>query len=495
MFTRLIALITLLPLALTATSTVPHGYTHLHYHHLHELRTGPMSHVAHTHDNDRAPFLDGTLRVTGMYEQMLSSTAAGRFVGTQPSDTSYTFAHINTAASVTAKQADATNNLFVHADPDGGGNDLTTKLNAKPSYTYYGVQLDYDQYLPVFGGWYLGLQMPIVDCRTNLNIAAIDGTQYSPGDLLTYFAGLYHSDTSKRAQEKLAHGIFDSTQRQYSGASQINVGLRKVLWHTTRLQFNTTLHLTMPMISPTNSTHLFAPTLGSNGHWDAGVSAHAGLQLWNRYQNTMAINVRGSLGYGLSAKEQRTIGLHPTVTVAPFGHYALLTSTQATADTALRPAANLLSQKITITPGWHYEATGMLSWRGKNLQVELGYTLSGREAESAGSFTWSDNTYAIAGSAYDTAQTFAAQVAIDNALTPIATSQGASHTYLQTADLSTTQALMPATTAHLVWGSLTYATHLGSLPFHVRAGISGNVAGNSWLGRAFSAWASAQLTF
>lgn len=495
MITCLTLVAVFFPFALSATSTTPHGYTHLHYHHFHELRTGPLGHVAHNHDDDRAPFLDGTLRVTGLYEQMLSSTAAGRFVGTQPSDGEYTFIHINTAASVAANQADTTNNLFVHADPDGGGNDLTTKLTSKPSYTFYGLQLDYDQYLPILGGWYLGLQMPIVDCRTNLNIAAVDSTQHTPGDLLTYFAGLYYSDTAKRAQEKLTHGIFDTVNRQYSGASQINVGLRKVLWCTSRIQFDTTLHLTIPMISPTKSTHLFAPTLGSNGHWDTGISGHAGFKLWNKYNNSMSINARGFAGYTLGAKEQRTVALHPTLTVAPFGHYALLTSTQATADTALRPAANLLSQNITITPGFHYEATGTLNWRGKELGIELGYTFNGREAESAGSFTWSDDTYAVAGSAYDTSQTFAAQSETENALVSIATAQGGGHTYLQKADLSIDQALLPRITAHQIWATATYATYLGSLPFHLRAGISGNVAGNTWRGRAFSAWASAQLTF
>ena len=145
-------------------------------------------------------------------------------------------------------------------------------------------------------------------------------------------------------------------------------------------------------------------------------------------------------------------------------------------------------QELAFTDGKRLSpgATGEMTKRNAMSLTNVAYN---------GVFTWADNTYAIAGSAYNTAETFASQLATENALTPIASSLGASHTYLQKADLSTAQALMPATTAHLVWSSLACATHLGPLPFHVRAGISGNVAGNSWLGRAFSAWASAQLTF
>ena len=110
----------LLPLSLVA-ATPPHGYTHLHYHAHHELRTGPFHHSGHLH-NGTAPLLDGMLRVTGFYEQMLANDTAGRFLGVQPSNTQYTLAHINTAATVAAKQADATNNFFIHADPASAEN-------------------------------------------------------------------------------------------------------------------------------------------------------------------------------------------------------------------------------------------------------------------------------------------------------------------------------------------------------------------------------------
>ena len=120
-------LITLLIPACLHAST-PHGYTHLHFNAHHELYTGPAHNHHHLH-NGAAPLLDGTLRITGFYEQMLAHSDTGRFIGVQPNNTEYNLVHINTAATVAAKHADAPNNFFIHADP-GSANNLNVVLNA-----------------------------------------------------------------------------------------------------------------------------------------------------------------------------------------------------------------------------------------------------------------------------------------------------------------------------------------------------------------------------
>lgn len=479
----------LLPLG-AAASSLPHGYTAIRQDSHHRLRTGPHNQLRHLHQQ-RPAFFDGTLHLTGLIERQFKSSDTGRFLGTQPNNTSYTLAHINTAATVAAKQADATNNLFVHADP-AGANDMSVTFTAKPSRTLYGLLATYEQYIPLFGGWYVGAQTALVDNHADLNIEKVNSTAMAPGDLPGFFAGHYYSDTAKRRQEKLKYNQFDTHSIQRGGISNIDLWLRKPFLSANRALLDLRLLISMPTISPVSSQYLYTPTLGSNGHWEVGSELHAALEIWRRRKTAIAFNLHGYLGYTLSKKEPRIPGISSAYTVAPFGQYALLTNKTNTGGQALQPAANLLHQEIRITPGLSYEGTGSISWQGENLHVLLGYTFHGKEGETAGSWHWYDDTYAIAGAAYNTENSFAGQTAN---VVKMVDAVGSEHTYVQKSDLDINKALLPPHELHTFWLQLSYSRTVGALPLSGHIGIAGTAAGSSWQGHNLSGWASMRVSF
>ena len=355
--------------------------------------------------------------------------------------------------------------------------------------------MSYEQYIPLFGGWYLGISAPLADCTTDLNLTLVNRDASSPGDLTSYFAGYYYSETTQRAQAKLDYNRFDVYSNQRGGISQIDLKLRKKIISSRRIAINLSAYATVPTIEPSTANHLCAPTLASNGHWRTGASVSAELIAWKRTTGTLSVQAQGYAGYTFGASEERVLSIRNTLDVWPFGHYSLLANSSATAHTPLQPAANLLTKRMTITPGISHELSGSVSWRGKQLQIDAGYIYHARQAESGGSWQWEENRFALAGSAYDTSTPFASQKSTENALVTLTESDGKTHTHLRRSDLSLDKALLPACHGHTLWSEMRYHTRMRILPLSACAGIAATVAGSGWLGQNISAWASFNLEF
>ena len=384
----------------TATAAIPHGHTALYHRHLADMHGTPMAHL--TPHIDKGQLLDGTIQVSGFYEQLLASKEVGKFLGVAPTNTEYNLVHIAPDTVVTAKGADAINNYFVHSDPTAPANTASTKLQLSPAYSYYGALVTADMHLPFWSGWYVGAQLPVVDCRTHMHRAQKQGGAGNAGELLNYFAGVYGSEASTHRQEKIAYGLFDNTRKQQSGAPHLTTWLRKQLLSFPRAAVSGRLLVTVPFDGPASARQLAGPTLGSNGHWTLGGELSSEVKLWNKGGKRVDLLLRGQLRYVASAKEERTVPLSTTLVAHPFGQYALLTHVTQAAHEALVPAVNRLTQNITVTPGTQYELSGGLRYSSSRWQLEGGYSLQHESAETLGSFKWLDDTYRLAGSAYNT---------------------------------------------------------------------------------------------
>jgi hypothetical protein len=332
--------------------------------------------------------------------------------------------------------------------------------------------------------------MVLADYQNNINLTQVGRTATQPGDLPNYFSGHYYSDATKRAQSNLDYNRFNVHEQQRGGTSQIDVWGRRQFFSNNRFKLNGTVHVTIPTISPVVAQNLYAPTMGSNGHWVAGMQLHTNIEAWRRDDNCITVDLSGYASYSLAEKEERVLGISSALTVAPFGHYALLTHASATANTALVPAANLLRKNITVTPGASYELTGSTTWHGEKWRITVGHTYYTHNAESAGSFKWNDDTYAIAGAAYDTSQAFDVSNVDD-----LTDAIGTTHTYLQRTDLDVNKALLPSYHLHTSWTQVSYATTLGSIPITLRAGAASSLAGSGWQAHPLSAWGCARVSF
>jgi len=485
-------IITFLMITVTTMLSPLARHTYLSHPKHHDLRTGLLSFPLTPSPQHTSSLLNSSLQVSGFYEQIWHSRTVGALLSNAPSTATYNFVRIGTSASVTAGTADAVNNYFVHNDP-AVANTLSTQLSIAPSYHCYGALFTYDQYVPLFSGFHLGAQLPLVDCRTNIHLIEENKTQNSTGELLNYFAGTYSSDTAKRAQTALLYVKFDVYEHQLGGASHLDLWMRKRLFSLPRLTLDGRMLLTVPLISPTSGHYLMPSTIGSNGHWIVGADLAAKTLLWGSEENRLMLHARVHGHYVAGTKEKRVIPLLSTRDQSPFGHYALFTNKNSSANDTLVPAANLLAKNISITPGFQYETTGLIEYRHNSVSFLGGYTYAHHTKESLGSFKWTDDTYAIAGSAYDTTQTFAAQELTANALVPITTNSGASHTYVQKADLDKTKAEQLERTLHTFWFQASHHIKIYTGTVSAQVGFAGTVSSSSFHGYPLSVWGSLSL--
>lgn len=475
----------------TITAAVPHGYTVLHHRHHADLLTLPLTRV--NSSTEKGQFLDAALHVTGFYEQLLASKEVGKFIGVAPTNTEYNIVHIAPDTVVAAKGADAVNNYFVHSDPTAPANTAALKLQLSPSYIYYGALPSFEMKLPFWSNWYVGAQLPLVDCRTNVHRAQKQAASSNPGELLNYFAGTYASEASTHRQEKIGHGIFDATLKQQSGTPQLDLWLRKELWTLPRLALHGKLHASIPLIEPASNRYLHGPTLGRNGHAAIGGELRGVVTLWEKYGKAVQLRLGAQAQYVLGAKESRVMPLSTDLVAHPFGHYVLLTHITQAADEPLMPAVNRLSKRVMVTPGLQYELSASLGYRTTRWECEAGYTFAHDSAETLSAFKWDDDTYRLAGSAYNTTQSYAAQTGVANAFVQVALQDGSNHTFLQKTDLAPARASHPVRELHTAWGQLVYHVKNKYAPLSFHMGIAGTASGSSFVGHALSAWGGLQL--
>ena len=439
-----------------------------------------------------APLLDGALRVTGFYEQALKSNDVGRELGFAPADTTYTLAAINSLAVVQSEQAEAVNNYFVHATP-GTNNTLTAALSVAPSRHSYGALLSYEHYIPLFGGWYMGAQVPLVDSRTNLYLTQVNSDLHTPGELLNYFSGAYSSDTAGRKQGKVTKLRFDHYEHSTSNVVQLEVTLRKQLFANSRVSVDVRGEVTIPTSSPVDGSRLYQPTIGTNGHYQVGATATASALAWNGSKRCFGAELRAHAAYRFAREQSRTIPFSSGIEQQPLGHYALLTHTSAAAGDYLTPASEVLTQRCSVAPGMRVEGTSLLIYKHNDWQWLTGYTYAFAEAEAVTAPAWSDQGYAFAGPAYNTALSFAAQSSTSNVVQPIKTSDGSTHDHIIVTDLAPSLAGAPRMHSHTLWIQGSYAFKLALVTCKLNLGAACTVDGSAQVGIPVSAWGGLSL--
>ena len=110
--------------------------------------------------------------------------------------------------------------------------------------------------------------------------------------------------------------------------------------------------------------------------------------------------------YLLESTEKRTIGLknYGGKDIFELGHYYLMGET---GKNALFPAANVLTQYLTINPYFHVEGLLGISFISDNFTFDFGYNLFYKDKEGAQlKDTWIHDKYALAAEDFDSSNAF-----------------------------------------------------------------------------------------
>jgi hypothetical protein len=461
----------------------------------------------------------GSLQATGFYQASTNKTDLGKYFGkynsaTGPSlnnpyaGTIQDFIEVknrNVLGTQNNERAFLLDSRDIIHDHGGGITSASERLHTKgtfrPKQTSYGVRLDYHQKLDKLAkGLYFKVTAPIVHVKNDMGLCYTGTypTQNLPWsttkvNLASYLAG---NICITGTQKKLTHAKIcgsDST----TGVADVKVTLGYNFLYKEHKHLGARVSLVIPTTDTPDGRRIFEAELGQRGHWALGLGVDSAFELWQH--GNKSLEFVGAIDglYILPETEKRTLGFKYTDTLkstdlngagtisagklVPMGWYMLGAQN---GKKEVFPLANVLTQDVTVRPGWQVEAIAQLAFNWCDFTLDLGYNLFAKERESVMEKCWANDTYARASWTYDPANDFHAGEIFYN--------MG----WIQRDHLVTEVAVTPVAVTHKVYGGASYAFNDWEYPLMLGIGASWEFTqGTNSALDGYALWAKLALTF
>ena len=458
----------------------------------------------------------GSLQATGFYQASTNKTDLGKYFGKYNSATGPTaknpyagqiqdFIDVRDRPVPSAINNEAAFLLdpdyMIHDYRGNIGSTLKVKGTFRPKQTSYGIRLDYHQKLDKLAkGLYFKVAAPIVHIKNDLGLCYTGDKvkqklPWTTTDvtLASYLAG---NVCITGTQQKLTHAKIcgsDST----TGVADVKVTLGYNFLYKEHKHFGVRTSLVIPTSATPDGVKLFEAELGLRGHWAMGLGIDGAFELWQH--GNKSLEFVGALDglYMLPETEKRTLGfkyadnLGPNALnganaisagkLVPMGWYML---GGQSGKKEVFPLANVLTQDVTVRPGWQVEGVANLAFNWKDFTFDLGYNLFAKERESVMEKCWADDTYSRAAWDYDPANDFSLSYDFYNV------------GWIQREHLITEVAATPVYVTHKIFGGATYAFNEWEYPFMMGIGASWEFSqGTNSALDGYALWAKVALTF
>jgi len=203
--------------------------------------------------------------------------------------------------------------------------------------------------------------------------------------------------TQSSGQVKLIHAKYTG-KLTTGGVADIDCGLGYVLFNKKAYQLSLALGLTIPTGNTPRGEFVFEPIYGNGGHVGFGGNLDGWARLYEQGKTRIVAQMKNEVRYLFCNSEIRTVGIRGR----EWGHYYALGKV---GQAQLIPAANVLTIKTDVTPGFQYDGMFGLMYENNGWCGELGYNLYIREREKVRLHNvFPDNTYAIAARGHVTAE-------------------------------------------------------------------------------------------
>ncbi|MFC1894635.1 hypothetical protein ACFLYH_01660 [Candidatus Dependentiae bacterium] len=286
------------------------------------------------------------------------------------------------------------NRYLIHKQDDAS--ELAGTVRLTPKQRSGGLRLDFLQYLKFpFKNTFFKISAPIVYVENDLNFNVLDShTDANNNTLLNFFRGdaiTQPNDANK--QSALTNAKLNTGRQCTFGVADIDLayGYKLIEDKNKHLFFN--IAATIPTGSRVRSEYLFKPIYGNGHHFAAGCGIDASIKLWNNKKHCGKLIFALNYRYLFEGTEKRTIPLKSNS--FKWAHYYLAGEIGKTQN--LVPAANLLTQDVSVRPGNQFDAMLLFAFKSKKFLLDLGYNLFNKETESVSlKNEWIDNKYGLA---------------------------------------------------------------------------------------------------
>lgn len=360
--------------------------------------------------------------------------------------------------------------------------DRSVTLSMKPEQQVHYVEANYYNNFKICDTpLYFMIHLPFIDVSNQLKPSFT--SQNFPSDenanaLADFFAGNFENTNTVHLQAKLQALTFTRNKKTSSGIADMSL---LVGWHAIQeetLQAHVAAGVILPTSNKPKGHVLFEPLRGNNGHWGVTLRGECTKQLWHKDTIALEINAINDLLYLIPNKQTRTLGIKSL----SWGHYALLGKNGAINE-PLIPAANILTDQVTINPG--IQATSMITTTLINpyINVGIGYSLFIKSEDGVGlNNQFPEDTYGIAAFGFDTSTEF----------TDAATRDG--H-WLRAQDLDVSTAQTPSQVIHGIHCAFTKMIEQKDISWKVNAGAQTSFTPQNTSPVGYTLWALLGLSF
>ncbi len=331
------------------------------------------------------------LQFTPFYQASTEGSDIGEYFGVGNGKNSF---KIFTQTEVNAGTADVRNRFLIHnQDIANDTRDGTVVLT--PKQRAGGLRIDFFQHLNFpFKKMFFKASAPIVYIENDLNYEVKDVENDPNSTILSFFKGETITQDATNKQDALTHAKLPSSKKSKFGVADIDIALGYKIIAEENKHLFLNAGVTIPTGTRTRGEYLFEPVYGNGHHVALGLGLDAAFRLWKKQRHSGKIFFAVNYRYLFEGTEKRTIPLNKVDYKA--AHYYLTAKKDDITGTALTPAANILTQDVSVRPGNQFDAIAMFNFKSKRFLLDIGYNLYTKETESVSlKGTWLDDTYAV----------------------------------------------------------------------------------------------------
>ena len=269
-------------------------------------------------------------------------------------------------------------------------NEKLGSISFIPQSTHVGVDFVYYQDLSkIVNGFYLKVNVPVESVSNDLKlkvkggsiaeaVATIGTGLATKANIYNFFKGhaIVDQDDSDK-QERLSAGKIHG-KRTATGVSDIDVmlGYNFIKEEASHAGFN--IGFSIPTGKKSTGEWLFEPVYGTP-NFGFGAGFEGCKRIWGDTNHNLKINAAVNFRYLFQGTEHRMPGIGED----NFGLYELIAYKNDDDDTSisLTPAANLLNEKVHVTPGCQFDGIIGFAYNKGGFNMDLGYNIYFKERE------------------------------------------------------------------------------------------------------------------
>ncbi|MFA5074906.1 MAG: hypothetical protein WC436_02275 [Candidatus Babeliales bacterium] len=259
-----------------------------------------------------------------------------------------------------------------------------------------GIRLDLFQ--NIGKKFFVKISSPFVYVSNNLHMKILQETTDSRGaNLSEFFAGKFVRTSMPITPQAPLEKAKIKGKKSKIGFANLDFSLGYKFLKNKKTHFFVDVLASCPTGNTTRGEYLFEPIYGNGGHFAIGWGFDASCQIWRRTKHEGKLIFAFSQKYSVESSEYRTVPVKKILGSMnlPMMHYYLTAKNGQLPNISVFPAANVLTQKVSVRPGNEVDGLIIFNFKSGRFLIDLGYEGYYKEKESVVLKNWQDNTYGI----------------------------------------------------------------------------------------------------